>query len=87
MIVSSLAPVFTLFWTYTFLGEHLDIVQLFGMGMIIFGVMILKLKAPIRLMIGTGEEIKNKLEGLSDEVSPDRRLFAFIYLTGSRKKE
>jgi drug/metabolite transporter (DMT)-like permease len=86
VIVSSLAPVFTLLWTYTFLGEHLDIVQLFGMGLIIFGVIILKLKAPVRLMIGTGEEIKNKLEGLSDDVSPDRRLFAFIYLTCLRKK-
>ena len=86
VIVSSLAPVFTLFWTFTFLGEHLDSVQLFGMGMIIFGVMILKLKAPVRLMIGTGEEIKSKLEGLSGEGNPDRRLFAFIYLTGLRKK-
>ena len=86
VIVSSLAPVFTLLWTYTFLGERLDIVQIIGMGMIIFGVMILRLKAPVRLMIGTGEEIKSKLEGLTDEVSPDRRLFAFIYSTGLRKK-
>lgn len=86
VIVSSLAPVFTLFWTYTFLGERLDIVQIIGMGMIIFGVMILRLKAPVRLMIGTGEEIKNKLEGLADEANPDKRFFAFIYLTGLKKK-
>jgi hypothetical protein len=56
------------------------------MGMIIFGVMILRLKTPVRLMIGTGEEIKNKLEGLADEGNPEKRFFAFIYLTGLKKK-
>lgn len=45
-IISSSGPVFTAIWAYLFLGEQLDSVQLAGMGMVILGVMALKIKVP-----------------------------------------
>lgn len=46
VIVSSLGPVFTVLLAFMFLNERFDIVQIFGMAMIVIGVMVLKLKSP-----------------------------------------
>ncbi len=46
-IISSSSPVFTATWAYLFLGEKLDTVQLAGMGMVIIGVIALKIKIPL----------------------------------------
>ena len=44
VIIGSLGPVFTVIWAYLLLGERLDFVQIEGMVVAIFGVIVLRLK-------------------------------------------
>lgn len=41
-ITSSISPIFTILWAALFLGEVLEPVQLFGMAMVLVGIMVLK---------------------------------------------
>lgn len=47
VIISSLGPVLTVLWAYILLREQLEVVQIFGMVMIVVGVMAIKLKRPV----------------------------------------
>ncbi len=88
VIISSLGPVFAVIWAYIFLEERLSSVQIIGMILILSGIITLKLRSPIMLVRGTGEEIKKSLENIATEYAPDRKLFAFVYTPGgNRKKE
>ena len=58
VIVSSLGPVFTVLLAFIFLDERMDIVQIAGMTMIVFGIMALKVQNPIKIVQGAGEELK-----------------------------
>lgn len=62
-IISSSGPVFTAIWAYLFLGEQLDAVQLAGMGMVIMGVMALKIKVPtwVSFPIRVKEKFKKEI--------------------------
>ena len=61
-IISSSSPVFTATWAYLFLGEKLDAVQLAGVGMVIVGVMALKIKIPVWVLSPTLIKEKFKKE-------------------------
>jgi len=89
VIISSLGPVFTVIWAYIFLGERLNSMQITGMALILSGVVTLKLKlrSPLSLIRGTGEEIKERLENIATEYAPDRKLFAFVYTPGAVKNK
>ncbi len=63
VIIASVGPVFTVVWAYMLLGESLDMVQLSGMAVIIFGVITLKLNGPLRLLAERGAKIRGALAG------------------------
>lgn len=44
VVIGSLGPVFTAVWAYFFLNERLMILQVFGMFMVVTGIVMLKLK-------------------------------------------
>lgn len=87
VIVSSLGPVFTVMLAFIFLNERLDMVQIAGMAMIVLGVMALKLQNPIKIVTGTGEEIKKRVEGLFAENGTNKKAYAAIYMPGPKKKK
>jgi drug/metabolite transporter (DMT)-like permease len=86
VIISSLGPALTVIWAAIFLDERLDMIQIVGMALIVTGVMILKLRNPVRLVTGTGDEFKQKIGNIVKERSPAKRAFAFLYLPGGGKK-
>ena len=85
VIVSSLGPVFTVLLAFIFLNERLDLVQIAGMTMIVFGVMALKFHNPIKIVSGSGEEIKKRVEGLFEEKSTNKKAHTVIYVPGPKK--
>ncbi len=85
VIISSLGPVFTVLWTYLFLGERLDIIQIVGMMIIILGVILLKLKSPVKLIAGTGDEVMGRLNDISANGDRGKKIFALIYSPWKRK--
>ncbi len=87
VIVSSLGPVFTVMLAFILLNERLDMMQIAGMSMIVLGVMALKLKNQIKIVSGTGEEIKKRVEWLFAESSTAKKACAVIYVPVPKKKK
>ena len=87
VIVSSLGPVFTVMLAFILLNERLDMMQIAGMSMIVLGVMALKLKNQIKIVSGTGEEIKKRVEWLFAESSTAKKTCAVIYVPVPKKKK
>ncbi len=87
VIVSSLGPVFTVLLAFIFLNERLAMVQIAGMGMIVLGVMALKLQYPPKIASGTSEEIKKSVEGLFAKKGTNIKAHAVIYMPGPKKKK
>ncbi len=87
VMVSSIAPVFTVIWAFLFLGESLDTVQLAGMALVVLGVVAVKLKNPVRVVFGRGDDFKARLEETVNNGNSRKRKIAFIYMPGAREVE
>lgn len=80
VIISSMGPVFTTIWAFIFLGEVFDNIQILGMFLIIFGVLTIKIRSPLRFVKGTAGEIGSRLESISTVGEKRKRVFAFVYI-------
>ena len=86
VIFSSISPIFTVLLAYLFLNEQLDGIQLLGMGVMIGGVILLKLRNPLKIMTGTEEEIKNKVSEIFNGNYQCKKTFAVVYIPKTAQK-
>ena len=87
VMVSSISPVFTVIWASLFLGESLDTVQMVGMVLVVFGVVAVKVRNPVRVVSGRGDDFRMKLEETVNNTNSRKRKYAFIYMPGVKETE
>lgn len=87
VMVGSISPVFTVIWAYLFLGESLDTVQMGGMALVVLGVLAVKVKNPVRVVSGSGDDFRVRMDETLSRGDAKKRKFAFIYMPGAKKME